>query len=47
MIEEAMKKTEVDTGRRYNVNRSKSGSRFILYLNLAIPIPRSDKLPNL
>ena len=43
LIEEAMQRTQVDAGRRYNGEHNKSVSRFILHPKLNNPIPRSEK----
>ena len=41
--EEAMQKTQVDAGRRYNGDRNKSVSRFIMHPKLNNPMARSQK----
>ena len=43
LIEEAMQKAQVDSGRRYNGEHNKSVSRFIIHGKLNNPIPRSKK----
>ena len=43
LIEEAMQKVQVDAGRRYNGEKYKSISRFIMHPKLNNPIPRSEK----
>ena len=43
LIEEAMQKAQVNAGRRYNGNRNKSVSRFIMHPKPNNPIPRSEK----
>ena len=43
LIEEAMQKAQVDAGRRYNGDRNKSISRFIVHPKLNNPIPRTEK----
>ena len=43
LIEEAIKKAQVDAGRRFNGEHNKSVSRFIIHPKLNNPIPRSEK----
>ena len=43
LIEEAMQKSQVGAGRRYNEEHNKSVSRFIIHPKLNNPIPRSEK----
>ena len=43
LIEEAMQKAQVDAGRRYNGDKNKSVSQFILHPKLNDPIPRSER----
>ena len=43
LTDEAMQKAQVDAGRRYNGEKNKSVSRFILHPELNNPIPLSEK----
>ena len=43
LIEEAMTKAQVDSGRRYNGDKNKSVSRFILHPKLTNPTPRRER----
>ena len=43
LIEEAMQKAQVEAGRRYNGDKIKSVSRFIIHPKLNNPIPRTEK----
>ena len=43
LIEEAMQKAQVDAGRRYNGDKKKLMSRFIMHPKLNNHIPRSEK----
>ena len=43
LIEEAMQKAQVDAGRRYNGDKNKSISRFIMHPKLNKLIPRSER----
>ena len=43
LIEEAMTKTQVDAGGRYNGDKNKSVSRFILHPKLTNPTPRTER----
>ena len=43
LVEEAMTKAQVDAGRRYNGDKSKSVSRFIFHLKLTNPIPKTEQ----
>ena len=43
LIEEAMQKAQVDAGRRYNGDKNKSTSRFIMHPKLNNSIPRSER----
>ena len=43
LVEEAMTKAQVDAGRRYNGDKNKSVSRFILHPKLTNPIARTER----
>ena len=43
LVEEAMSKAQVDAGRRYNRDKNKSVSRFILHPKLTNPILRTER----
>ena len=43
LVEEAMQKAQVEAGRRYNGDKNKSISRFIMHPKLNNPVPRTER----